>query len=326
LVLVACGGPSKDTSVSTDPTTDGDETVETAHTGFTTDPEPEGYVPELPTDVDEPCWQWGVDHVDGEIDGEILNFYDPVTLNQLHYQNDYEPDGDVDYSWDVAYEANGEDYSWIRYDTDGDGAIDQEIDFEYDDAGLRSRYLYDADGDGAWEEVWTYEYVGEVRSMAYVDEGDDGTIDLTYSYTADSADRIVRIDGDRGTDGVIDEVYAYTYADLYTSDYTYTVDDDADGSPEETRTYAFDAEDRVVAYTYDLDDGTSTSTTYTYAPGTEDVVASEGTASYPGQSTYTFTAEYTYEAPRKESGSATHYEFEDGTAFDYTAEWTWTCP
>jgi hypothetical protein len=329
LVLVGCGAPAaeeKTTDTDRAPTWQEVDTATTDTGTGTTDPADD--VPVLPTDVTEDCWAWGLQYSDDTLVAELLYFYDPVTLDQTHYQTDYDLDGDIDYAWDVTYDPVSGETASVRYDRDGDGVSDEVIEYEHDAAGLRTRFSHDLDGDGQWEEVWTYDYVGDLRSFAYADEGDDGTTDVWYTYVRDAADRLVRFDGDRGNDGVIDSIVAYTYADLVTSDYTYTVDEDADGVVEETRTYAYDEHERLITYTYDLDDGTSSVTNYGYSEtdASEDVLSAHGTALYPDQEEYAFVSTYTYEAPGKLSRAESTYTFEGSTPFVQVEDRVWTCP
>jgi hypothetical protein len=279
----------------------------------------------VPTDVQADCWYWRVfDYEqDDAADALTLAFVDPVLLLVTHTEDDGDADGEVDQIADFTYDTAGHTLSW-SYDLNADGIPDSVTTATYDADALYTLYTVDDDGDGALEERWTYSNIGGVRVEAYLDEGDDGTIDMVYRYTYDAEGRRTDIVGDRGDDGIPESIATYTYVDPTGPDYTYALDDDADGELESRSTYAFDAEMRVSHYLYeDLVDDYAQDYLYTFNSDS-DVEAVVYTYSEGGTALSEGDYVYTYLAPKMRATTVVTYAFPASySGSDWT--YTWDC-
>jgi len=283
---------------------------------------------EPPTGITEPCWAWELADVgdDDEVDATTLEYYLPDTLQRTWYQWDSGPDGESDTHISNTYDAAGNLVSyWIDVTSDQDPELEWE--YAYDADNLRTRYAEDSNGDGVWDLSAAYTYIDGLRAGYELDEGDDGTVEMWFTYTRDAEGRALSITGDRGNDGTIEERYTYEYTDPTSDDVTLTWDDGNDGSVEETWIYDYEGEQLVHYENEDLEGNWVQDYTYTeegsdYASYTSEHTLPDGAVDV--RSTYTFE----YEAPGRRTLEVTETDtYGDGTVDTTEVETTeWFCP
>lgn len=278
-----------------------DEDTGGGHSGVgsttTEDTGPVEYVPELPTDVSEACWAWGVERDAVGYSAEYLRFYDPGTLDPTYAADDYEPDGHPDRV--DAYGYAGGDLVWRTLD----------------------------DGSPPVNERWAYEYVDGKLALATVDEGDDGALDRWYRYAYDAAGRVEAVAVDVGDDGVVDSTYVFTYVDATGPDLTLVVDLDLDGLPDVIRSEVHDAAGRLVQAIEEAPGVSSHTFTNTYASPAPslDVARVDGEVSDAQFGDYTYRIDRDFGAPGQVATERATYEL-GGPPLVFDTEWVWTCP
>lgn len=122
---------------------------------------------------------------------------------------------------------------------------------------------------------WTYTLDDEGnRLQADVDEGDDGVVDVRYTYTYVAGDRDL-VEGDRGLDGTVDEVFDYEYPGPGPLDLVISWDVDNDGVIDSTYTFTHDEAERLVRYTSVDSGGNGSNSDYFFEGEANDVYDAE---------------------------------------------------
>ena len=92
----------------------------------------------------------------------------------------------------------------------------------------------------------------------------DGVNDITWSFTYDSAGRILSFEEDSDADGDIDYAEYWTY-DAFGNVTLYEIDEDGDGVADDTETSTYDASNNLLTFEGDVDDdGDIDAETYVY--------------------------------------------------------------
>jgi serralysin len=226
-------------------------------------------VPDTDTTQRDGCyadWEGDISD-DGSIDGTGLDVYDPVRTDLLLDVTRMYSFFDK-YAYHYSYDANGH-LTRFEYD-DGDDGFPEYVYTETWDGDLVVEYTADEDGDGVPEEIWTYTYTAQGwidtvsedtdndgdpdygysyaydengrRLFAYQDLDGDEVTDVWYTYVYDAVGRVTVFSGDTGNNGTVDYLLTYTYTDpvLYVG--SSVTDEDNDGTPEATETFAYDAD------------------------------------------------------------------------------------
>lgn len=270
LLLIACTTPAETPAKS-----DADTATDSGHT--TPDES-------TPTDADHPTANCRAEGVSA---AGVTNFYwydssgylvrnqatvanDPASdYNQTFVNNadGYKISGEVDQGIDgvidalVTWERDANNKSIVKeIDNRADGTVDSRMESPRDVDGFIASYTLDSPIGGDLESVCTY---------ARTNDGDDTEIHIecdtnandAVDYVADEVWMIARFlergsETDSDADGQIDADYAATYTDFDqladTLTQTYKRSGKVDTS--DRATYEYDEYDRLITYSYDMDD------------------------------------------------------------------------
>lgn len=174
-------------------------------------------------------------HVNGRL--YARREYDARGHNVLvELDDDY--DGKFDHSARAAFDENGKQLFWERYDEQG--RLQARHDMQLGPDGTLTAMLVDADGDGTPDSRWTYHYDAEgnpTRQDRFVAD----TLQERIMSRFDSAGRQVSWVRDANGDGSPDEEKRYVY-DSDGNMKTYESDAAGDGVFEDVHRYKYDAQ------------------------------------------------------------------------------------
>ena len=202
---------------------------------------------------------------------------------RLSSSEDKDMDGNIDSLTTFIYDVHGNLVEQLR-DTNNDGIPNQSFTFEYNSNGHLIReasylepgkvllydsrytrneqsqiltYASDDDGDGTDDTTYTTEYAANGQILRrWLDANADGTSDYYYQYSYNADGHLVK---QETRDAATDEVTSVT---SYTRDelgniLDYSIDTDADGTPEEGYTQTYDLNGNAVLQLSDANgDGT----------------------------------------------------------------------
>ncbi len=160
--------------IQKDEDTDGDSVTDNSTT-YTYDAEGDLLTAALDSDAD------------GSTNANLTWVYD-ANDNLTSVGMDHDLDGVVDLNvYEATYNAD-EDMTWEAWDTDYDGAWDEEYTYTYDASGSLAEYTEDDDADGNPETTESYDSAGNT-SQIDSDDDSDGTVDSTvwYFYVCDDS-------------------------------------------------------------------------------------------------------------------------------------------
>jgi hypothetical protein len=268
-------------------------------TGDDTGEEPDA---STPSDPDHPLANCeSLEHDDwGDGDGADDEFLDRFDENERHVYRgiDYGADHLWDYVYTSAYDTSGKLVE-REDDTDGDGDIDEETIYAYDEEGRSETSTFYENG--VLVEVWTYVYEGDALVAIEMDEGDDGILESVWHITTvvdGSGNTTETTEVDDWDDGTIDAMFWY-FENAAHTEVELTADFDADGDIEHSLAYTVDEYGNVVTRTiesYDFDG----SLLYTSSTTTDELdewnrpSVFHGEKYYAGEGTFEMVGTYTY--------------------------------
>jgi len=208
---------------------------------------------------------------DGDWESRSERVYSPED-RLVQIRSDEDNDGAVDSTQTFMYDGDGHQIR-AEWDRDADGRADEVYVWEYDSEGLMLTESLDSDGDGTTDRSVRFFYdtdnrcilieeysplfpspirrsmavwSGAVRVRFDIDDGGDGTIDRSFTWTYDDAVRVIRYERWARVALVDWYVYAYDGAGRILADYWYV----GDGALEAEWHYSHDELGRTVSRVY----------------------------------------------------------------------------